>query len=1198
MSSSNTAGRPVVNPSISSFGSRVGFRKRSRYRQRWLRRLSLGLALAMGGITVVGPALVTPVEAKKKRKRRARGKAADPKRTIKREGSLAPKREYDLDDRVTQTKNLRADIQEGDRPTLSADDLKRATTEALLDEKLDEEIKLARDLLQFENACDSRSKVEFRLADLYWEKSKRAFFKSEDFSLTENTRQRFAQMMGKLQVRAVKHYKTIVDDCPGYNDYAKTLYYLGRALIEMERPQDGAQYFKRIIKEYPENEEWVANAWFMVGEFYFNTENDARKALKAYKKAADFRDSPIYGFAIYKQGWCHINTSDWDLAMKVFSDVVRLSDDPGQDLDQKGRVSLRKEALKDYVRAYSHVGDSDRALGTFRRVGGTKALPMMLERLGNWYINRDAHSDVMTVYRDLIKSYPRSTRLAIYQGRIVNAASRLGDMRSTVQSAKLLTQYFRKLRERAGRDKLSDEQKQTITKDLREAEDIAENTLRRLAMEYHKEGKKLRGKARDKTYRYAYEIYKHYLTVFPEPRSNADVNYVFFMRFYFAEVLYKLEKFQDAAENYDRVVAMNPTPEKKRERDIVLAAAEESVRSWDELAQDEDRKSPPKISGREPKKIPGIKQKLIDSCTRYIDYVGKRGERIVEIRYKVARIYYTYNHFDRAAPAFDDIVKNHPQHEVACYAANLALDIYNGEKNYRALMDSTRGYLSDGKLSCGEEDRKRFSRIEEQASFQVVKDEYEAKKKYVRAGNAYMAFYRRYPKSEFADDAVYNAAVSYDSGNRLDKANEVRRFLVKTFPNSPLVSETLYNIAQSYERIVDFKNAADYLEQFAAKYPRDKRSRDAIYNAGLYRATLHDFAASRRSREQYIAKYQDSKDAHNVAFSVCESLEEEAQVMEDGGQSGKAVLSKWQEAHDCYAQWTRNSAFTRTDVDLLCQAQFRRGEIMRSKTRYSRGFVEQRKLLFKNWPQWRKKRGLEKLPRCSKALAELKFRDLGDDLKKYRGMFISELNPTKRGKARFDASIRAKVKERDALIGRYKEVVAIGVAEWALAALFSIGEAYQDSIDKLLKAPIPNKIPGYKLTDDDKNQLRQQLSTMAQPIEGLAVEAYQVCVDKANELGVYNKWSVRALDRLQKLKPQEYPLVVERLPTLSFADPLVVAKNGLIIEDGESFKAVAQELKPGVGPPETSDPKPKRKKKQPKQRAQAASKRAAASGSR
>lgn len=1086
---------------------------------------------------------------------------AGPQRAIRQEDGLAPKKEYGVDSSVEHTKDLRPAGEVGKRPGLSGDGFDPARAEATMDEKLDEEIKLAQDLLEFETGCEEVSPVRFRVADMFWDKSKRAFFKSNDSQLPEAERTRQAEEMKHLQEQALVFYQKISDDCPNYTELPKVLFYYGRALTELERAKDGATYFKQIIKDYPESE-WVAQAWFMIGEYYFNSANDANQALKAYTKAAEYPNSPTYGFAVYKQGWCYINVAEWLEAMAKFEMVLKISEDPKQPIDAKARASLRKEAIKDYVRAFANSGTAPQALGKFRSVANVKEVPQMLESLGNWYINQGAHPSVVVVYHDLIKGYPNSTRLPVFQGRVVDAVSRLGSPKDTVKEVKQLTDFFLALRQRIGKGSLSADEQATIKKDVNEAEEIAENTIRRLATEYHKEAKKLRGAAQDREYAFALDMYKHYLDVFPTPKEGADVNYVFFMRFYYAEVLYKLEHFLDAAHNYDAVVEMNPRPTDPKEKEIVLAAAEESVRAYDELVQDLDRKNPPDISGTQRKVIPEVKESLISACKRYIDYVGAEGGKIVEIRYKMARIYYTYNHFDQAAPAFNDIVQNHPETKVACYSANLALDIYNGQKNYRALKDATRSYLDNKRLACGDEDRGRFAKIEEQSSFHLIKSESEDKKRYIAAGNSYMQFYKDYPVSEFADDAVYNAAVNYDLGNRLDKANEVRRFLVDKLPNSPLVPETLYNIAQSYERVVDFESAAKYLELFAKRYPKDARSKDAVYNSGLYRATLHDFAGANEGRQNYIRLYPGEDDVHVVAFSICEAVELEAQLLEKqakdehkAGEMDRVIAKKWDEAHDCYFGYIKNARYAAADPDLVCHAQFRRGEIMRLKTKYEKGAQDQKKLLMKMWPIW-KKGGLPKVPRCAAAIAELEFRDLAWPFKKYTDLTISELNPTDKGKKAFDASIKAKLTERDHLVESYKAVAELGVAQWALAALYGIGEAYRDSIEKLLSAPVPDRIPGYKLSAEDKGLLRQQLREMAAPIEGTAVEAYRLCVDKANELGLYNKWSVKSLDQLQKLRPQEYPLVVERQVPVKFQEPVVVQRNGIVIADAEDLKPI------------------------------------------
>lgn len=1071
-------------------------------------------------------------------------------RSVQREGRLAPKVDYELDADVGMTKKWGVDVNLGRGPGISLNSLTQAQTEALLDNKIDEEIELADHLLQFENECDSAAPVRFRLADLYWEKSKRSFFKSNDAALPAVQRQAFLADMQHLQNATINSYQRLITDCPDYTDLPKALYFLGKAYVELDRAKDAAAYFKQIIKEYPQSE-WVAYAWFMIGEYYFNTANDAIAALKAYKKATEYQNSPMYAFALYKEGWCYINVAEWQLAMQRFSDVVKATADEKLPMEERGRITLRREALKDFVRAYSNVGDPDNAMVVFDRLGGPGEAVGMTENLGNWYISQGAHKSVVNVYGQLIKHDHSGVRTAGYQGRIVDAASRMGNFRETVRQVKLLTGAFADMRERLTRGDFAALEQDKLAKDIKNSEEIAENTLRRLALEFHKDAKKIRGVAQEQGLRTALEIYKAYLDIFPKPQPDAEVNYVFFMRFYYAEILYKLEDFGEAAANYSQIVLDNPHPKDQREKEIVLAAAEEAVRAYDELVDDLDRQSPPVIDGTEAKDIPKIKQELIAACKRYIETVGEVGEKIVEIRYKMARIYYTYNHFKEAAPAFDDIVANHSEHAVACYAANLALDIYNGAKDYTKLKAASRSYLNNEKLACGAEDRRRFSQIEEQSAFRLIQLTYEEPKKYIEAGNMYLQFSKEYPSSEWADDAIYNAAVNFDHGNKLDKANEVRAFLVEKIPDSPLVPETLYNIAQSYERIVDFDNAAKYLELFAERYPQDKRSKDAIYNAALYRATLRDFDGAWRGRQRFIATYPDDDDVADVALAKCETAELANRL---AAERHLPLSRPWSEVAECYTALEKNKLFAQADADLQCYALSRHAHVLSDELKQEKAAAELSRNILKYTPLI-KRSGLAKMPRCASAVAQVQFQDLDGQFQRYLKLVISELNPTKKGKKEFDASIKAKTTERDRLVVAYRSIVELGQAEWALASLYQIGAAYVDSIDKLLAAPIPDKIPGYTLNDEDKQLLREQLKQLATPIESLAIEAFRLCSDKANELGVYNKWPIRALDALQKLRPQEYPLAVDRLAEVNIREPLRVLHNGVVLADGEELKA-------------------------------------------
>ncbi|MEM6531889.1 MAG: tetratricopeptide repeat protein [Myxococcota bacterium] len=1156
-------------------------------------RAGLAWQLTCGALTCAfvfaGPA-VEDAEAKKRKKKKRRRGRKEPAKKIKKEQGLSERQDAEFIESVSKTKDRKEELaKEETGPTLDIQQLDDSKAEDLAESKLNEEIQLVEQLLRFETECGEASPARFRLADLYWEKSKRYFFKSNDFNTSEGTRAKYDVAMKKFQNATTNSYKKILETCPTYEETPKILFYLGKAMVELDRAEEGAAYYKEIIQNYPDSE-WVANAWFGVGEYYFNNANDANKALRAYKRAAGYTNSQVYGFAVYKQGWCYVNTGDWDLALERFREVVAISNDPQRRMDSKGRISLRKEGLKDYVRAYAQVGDPKRARPTFLKIGGKRDLAMMMERLGNWYVSQGEHRGVITIYRDLIKTFPKSSRLPVFQGNIVDASSRLGDKKATVAQAKVLTDYFDQVRKRVAKGEFPDDKMEQVSKDLGEAEEIAENTLRRLAMEYHKDAKKLRGSTQDRTFRLAHDLYSHYLTVFPEPIAGADVNYVFYMRFYYAEVLYKLEKFKESALNYDRVVAMMPKPAEETDIKIVLSAAEESVRSWDELVTDMDRLNPPEISGTEKKKIPQVKLQLIEACRRYTDYVNTPKYKsyveasvddIVGIGYKMARIYYTYNHFDKAAPAFNRIVKYNPDHEVACYAANLALDIYNGEKNYRAMVKATGEYLKNAKLACGDEDRQKFAGIQEKSTFQLVKQEYEDKKKYILAARAYKQFEQKFKKSELADDAVYNAAVNYDLAGRLNQANDMREYLVKFYPDSDLVPETLYNIAQSYERVVDFRSAARYYEVFVERYPDDKRSKDALYNAGLYRDTLGEYSKSREDRSTYIEKYAKG-DAHDVAYAVCESMEKQARSMErKAGRLDKGATKAWTDAHDCYFDFIKNRSYTAAAPDLLCEAQFRRGEIMREKTKYQRGYTDQVKYLMDNWPKWKGRIGLKKLPRCAEAVAELKFRNLEPATAKYKKMGIAELNPTDRGVKKFQGSVQAKLKEQKRLSTRYQEVVETGVAKWGFAALFRIGELHNDMANQLLDARIPNKIGGVDLGEDIKEQLRTKLRGEAQPAINEAVTAFELCVSRSNELGEYSQWSVKSLRRLQKLAPEQYQPLDERLVKVDYPEPLEVVSSGVVIKDGDGYKQVQATTDGGVVPNADSEEKDAAEKEEP-----------------
>ena len=100
-----------------------------------------------------------------------------------------------------------------------------------------------------------------------------------------------------------------------------------------------------------------------------------------------------------------------------------------------------------------------------------------------------------------------------------------------------------------------------------------------MALSAHKEATKLQGKTRERELQVALAMYDAYLEVFPHAIRGSDMNYPMFMRYYQAEVLFRLDRFVEAGERFEQVIAMAPQPHEPRERELVIAAVEEAITS-------------------------------------------------------------------------------------------------------------------------------------------------------------------------------------------------------------------------------------------------------------------------------------------------------------------------------------------------------------------------------------------------------------------------------------------------------------------------------------------------------------------------------------------------------------------------------------------------------------------------------------------
>lgn len=243
---------------------------------------------------------------------------------------------------------------------------------------------------------------------------------------------------------AIKLFEEIEKKYKKFERLPDVLYMMGQAYWDRGDYKNALISYRKIIKDHPKSQ-YISDSYLAFGEFYFQVapdeERDLQRALDSYIKAAENQDSPVFGYATYKQGWCYYNLARHDKAAGKFKEVVLYSQVNSAILGEK-RIGLAKEARKDYVLAYAQYGSADNAPTEFGQIAEGEEVRMMLERLADIYYGDGKDREAIKTYQTLMKGKPESTKNPLFQGKIVKLASRIGEKKQVVGQARRLVEEF------------------------------------------------------------------------------------------------------------------------------------------------------------------------------------------------------------------------------------------------------------------------------------------------------------------------------------------------------------------------------------------------------------------------------------------------------------------------------------------------------------------------------------------------------------------------------------------------------------------------------------------------------------------------------------------------------------------------------------------------------------------------------------
>jgi hypothetical protein len=194
-------------------------------------------------------------------------------------------------------------------------------------------------------------------------------------------------------------------------------------------------------------------------------------------------------------------------------------------------------------------------------------------------------------------------------------------------------------------------------------------------------------------------------------KNPADAPTIPKMKYSYADLLYGQGMWEKCGPAFDEVVAMDPTGEVAGDAAFAAVLCYQNV--YDKQFKGQDTKEATgkgKIdaSGKgkvddsfkaanTPKELTAYQAKMIGAFDRFVCYVKPDTsaktykedlDKLVEIKYRRAFLYYDGKHWDEAAEAFREVAMNYPDHEYGVIAAGFYLDsvvrIYNYAEPARA----------------------------------------------------------------------------------------------------------------------------------------------------------------------------------------------------------------------------------------------------------------------------------------------------------------------------------------------------------------------------------------------------------------------------------------------------------------------------------------------------------------------------------
>ena len=714
---------------------------------------------------------------------------------------------------------------------------KALSSEVMITRSENRAIESLQAIIKRKKGAPEEADLWYRLAEMYMRRSKsgRFFDLHQDTPLLKLSPFPIPNEKGSEAVkRAVKIYTKIEIEFPKFNQMDSVLFNNAFANQQIGQLKQSEALYLRLLSKFPKSP-LVTDGMLAVGELLYD-QTRFKDALEHFLAIEKYPQSRVYSYGMYKAAWSYYNLGESERGIQKLVDVVKKNPPLQAGEAPTNRHNLRREALRDLTIFIGDTYPASKLYSFFDDITTDEEMGQAMIDLAKLYESHSRQKE-MNIFLDEYASKRPSGSM------IVKSHIMLVDANETLKKRNDVIKHFQIASDLCRRDSAWRTAQQP-----EDASAICDKELRSTSLDIAKKWWEiwLKNKQNTEFSELTQRLFK--LILDNEDPANPDLK----SRFAYAELLFQLEKYDEASTQY-RMVGDKSTEDKMR-HDANYAALYSKEKSIDK------KKSTLKEAERK------------DLATNYLTK-HPSGSYATQVKFKLGHIAYEETNYEDAEKWLRPLasLKGKENEETRKKSEDLILDILNIRKDYAGIKDFSKGVLAN---TTDTTRKTSMNKILEEAHFTEIQEFVKTGDK-DKASEKLLAFAKEHKDSKLSQDALWQAlSMLYAEGKIFDGAEQSIQFVEK-YPSDKRNLDALKEAAKAYAEVGQISKAAETLTKIAEKDSKNRNSHLELA-ADIY--ILEKKYKEARSAYNGILNAADSKTLERIYGKLIDSYKQDAKA--------------------------------------------------------------------------------------------------------------------------------------------------------------------------------------------------------------------------------------------------------------------------------------------------------------------------------